>query len=198
MQPNRERTEQPQKADWHSPIQNPMHVLSRNVNSSKLLEENQHREGGEGENNYLFRKLQDAFEIMTERIADQFTLSEYNKFRAGEGLEKPNKKSAAQVEWVIHNLRSSIRVRFNAIFEGLCQEMRVAECLQAAGTEIEKQRTLKELEFLTGSFINEGTDHYFDFLQSVLSRLKLTNEKLMKGPDGPLGQLPPNHNKHSN
>lgn len=185
MQQDKASRDRPQKADWQSPITKPLDALNRNAGVTKILEED---DGRDGESNYLFRKLEDAFEVLTEKIVDQFTLSEFAKFKAGDQPEKTNKKTQGQVEWLIHNLRSTIRTNFKATFLQLCDEMKVRECLQAAGTEIEKQRILRELESLTGSFVTEGADHYFDFLQNVLSRLTITNDQLAKGVGQPLSE----------
>lgn len=186
MQQDKTSRDRATKPDWQSPINNPLDALSRNMGTSKILAED---DGEEGESNYLFRKLEDAFEVLTERIADQFTLTEFNKFKDGDQPEKGNKKQQAQkTEWLIHSLRAAIRTNFKSIFITLCEEMGVREALQAAGTEIEKQRILRELESLTGSFVTEGSDHYFDFLRNVLDRIKVTNEQLVKGAGQPLGE----------
>jgi hypothetical protein len=188
-------TDPSSKPDWRSPIKSPLEAFSKNSNNSRLLREGPPQDDDDLETNYLFRKLEDAFEILVERVADQFLLSDFNKQKAIENQEKTNKKVMGQVEWLIHNIRATIRINFKAIFHKLCEEMRVKESLQAAGTNIEKERTLQELESLVGNFVSDSADHYFESLNSVLQKLQKANEQLSKGSSQPLSEQ--SQNQHT-
>lgn len=127
------------------------------------------------ETSYLFIKLKEAFEFMTEKIADNFTLSKFMEFHGGEPLADNEK---ALVENLIHQLRSNIRAEFKDIFFQVCQQHRIQENLHSLTFELEKAKIMKDFDEVVGHLFSQGPNYYFQFLSGVVAKLKATNEEV--------------------
>ena len=127
------------------------------------------------ETSYLYEKLLEAFEFMTERVADVFTYSKFIEFNGG---PLPNDNDKQMIENMIHQLRINIRQDFRNTFFDLSVKYKLKESLHSLTFEIEKARILKEFDDITGQLFSQGSDYYFQFLAGVVKRLKETNEEV--------------------
>ena len=127
------------------------------------------------ETSYLLVKLKEAFEFMTEKIVDTFTLSKFMEYHGGESLSDIDKQL---VENLIHQLRSNIRSEFKDIFFQVCQQHRIQENLHTLTFELEKAKILKDFDEVVGHLFSQGPNYYFQFLSGVVSKLKATNEEV--------------------
>lgn len=132
----------------------------------------------QGNNNtsYLFEKLKEAFEYMTEKIADTFTYSKFIEYHGGEILNDYDKNL---VENIIHQLRNNIRSDFKEVFFQVCQRHRIQENLHHLTFELEKAKILKEFDQIVGHLFSQGPNYYFQFLSGVVAKLRAANEEVV-------------------
>lgn len=132
--------------------------------------------GNRQETSYLFEKLKEAFEYMTEKIADVFTYSKFMEFHGGEIMNDFDK---GMIENMIHQLRTNLRQDFKDIFFQICIKYNIQENLHILTFELEKAKILKEFDQIVGHLFSQGPSYYFQFLSSVVNKLKATNEEVV-------------------
>lgn len=127
------------------------------------------------ETSYLYEKMSEAFDTMTERIVDQFT---YSKFVEYNGAALTDFYDRNVVENLVHLIRNTIRQDFKAAFLNASVMYNLKENLRTVTIEIEKAKLLKEFEEISGNLFSQGPEYYFEFLAGVIKRLKDTNEEV--------------------
>lgn len=130
----------------------------------------------QAENNYLFEKLQEAFEYSTERVMDVFTYSKFLEFY-GRELKIDDEKTF--IESYIHQLRYNLRHDFKSAFFELAVKHKIKETLSTITFEREKSKILKEFDAITDNLFGQGQDYYFQFLAGVVERLKEANNEVI-------------------
>ena len=127
------------------------------------------------ETSLMFEKLREAIEILAEQTADHFTMSKFMEFRGGKQCAYQEKFI---VEGLIHQIRQLIRQEFKRIFYELCEKHSIRQLLMQATTEVERANILKQIQEVTGGLFMQGSDYYFEFMLSVLNKLKNTNKEV--------------------
>lgn len=130
----------------------------------------------QAENSYLFEKLLQAFEFMTERVVDVFTYSKFTEYYR----KQPSEYEKQVIENYIHQLRTNLRDDFNSAFFELTVKHRIKETLSALTFELEKSKILKEFDSVTDNLFSQGQSYYFQFLAGVVDRLKEANQEVKK------------------
>lgn len=124
------------------------------------------------ESSFLFEKLREAVEHMTEHVADQFTYSGYLEYRGNKNISHNDR---CVIEGLIHQIRDVIRRDFKATFESLCEKHSVKQALMNATIEIERMKIIHELGEVSAGLFKQGKDYYFEFMLNVLEKLKEAN-----------------------
>ncbi len=127
------------------------------------------------ESSFLFEKLREAVEHMTEHVADQFTYSGYLEFRGNKNISHNDR---CIIEGLIHQIRDVIRRDFKTTFESLCEKHAVKQALMNATIEIERMKIIHELGEVSAGLFKQGKDYYFEFMLNVLERIKETNRSV--------------------
>lgn len=132
-------------------------------------------DGRKNETSYLFEKLKEAFDFMTEKVLDTFTYSKFVEFNGGEIM---NDYEKSIVENMIHQLRCNTRSDFKEVFFQVCVKHNIQEHLHSLTFEVEKAKILKDFDQIVGHLFSQGPNYYFQFLSGVVGKLRQANEEV--------------------